>query len=93
MIKVGRGKGSNEKVLQFDQTDTIVAATLWPNQYNNRFCGLEFVVKQMSGKMTTMSSKCDNPGKPVIVNVGSGKCHGIKGRGGYEIDALGFYFI
>lgn len=92
MIKVGKNKGSHEEELQFDKTDKIVSATLWPNKLNDRFCGLEFKVKKMSGGITKMSVKCDNLGKPVILNVRSGNCQGMKGRAGHEIDALGFYF-
>uniref|UniRef100_A0A8C1UFX6 Uncharacterized protein n=1 Tax=Cyprinus carpio TaxID=7962 RepID=A0A8C1UFX6_CYPCA len=92
MIKVGKNKGSHEEELQFDKTDKIVSATLWPNRLNDRFCGLEFKVKKISGGITKMSVKCDNLGKPVILNVRSGNCQGMKGRAGHEIDALGFYF-
>ncbi|XP_051745180.1 stonustoxin subunit alpha-like [Ctenopharyngodon idella] len=91
MIKVGRVAGNKEKVFLFDITDKIVNATLWPNRDGTRFGGLEFVVEKNDGERITMSIKRADLGEPVIVNVGSGKCYGIKGRSGDEIDALGFY--
>ncbi|XP_051745108.1 stonustoxin subunit alpha-like isoform X2 [Ctenopharyngodon idella] len=91
MIKVGRVAGNKEKVFLFDITDKIVTATLWPKRDGTRFGGLEFVVEKNNGRRITMSIKCAEVGESVIVNVGSGKCYGIKGRSGDEIDALGFY--
>ncbi|KAK9978784.1 hypothetical protein ABG768_020523 [Culter alburnus] len=92
MIKVGKIAGNYQEEFLFDITDKIVTATLWPNKDRTRFGGLEFVVEKNNGKRITMSIKCDDLGEPVIVNVGSGKCYGIKGRSGYQIYALGFYF-
>ncbi|XP_052445520.1 cytolytic toxin-alpha-like [Carassius gibelio] len=92
MIQVGKNKGRYKEELEFDKTDKIVSAKLWPNRPNDRFCGLEFKVKKTSGEITKMSVKCNNLGVPVFVNVRSGNCQGMKGRAGHEIDALGFYF-
>ncbi|XP_048067147.1 cytolytic toxin-alpha-like [Megalobrama amblycephala] len=92
MIKVGKVAGDYEEVFLFDITDKIVTAKLWPNRQGTRFGGLEFVVEKNNGERRTLSIKRDDLGEPVIVNVGSGKCYGIKGRSGDEIDALGFYF-
>lgn len=92
MIQVGKNKGRYKEELEFDKTDKIVSAKLWPNRPNDRFCGLEFKVKKTSGEITKMSVKCNNLGAPVFVNVRSGNCQGMKGRAGHEIDALGFYF-
>ncbi|KAK2917068.1 hypothetical protein Q8A67_001442 [Cirrhinus molitorella] len=93
MVQVGSVKGSKEKEFNFDSTDKIVAATLWPNKKNNRFGGLEFEVEKNNGATIKMHLKNDQLGNPVTVDVKSGKCYGVKGRSGYEIDALGFYFI
>ncbi|XP_051743093.1 cytolytic toxin-alpha-like [Ctenopharyngodon idella] len=92
-IEVGALKGTSQHEFLFDHNDKIVAATLWPNKNQNRCGGLEFVVAKSNGKRTTLSVKCPQLGMPVKVDVKSGKCYGIAGRSGDEIDALGFYFI
>ncbi|XP_051743819.1 cytolytic toxin-alpha-like isoform X2 [Ctenopharyngodon idella] len=92
-IEVGNLKGTSQHEFLFDDSDKIVAATLWPNKNQNRCGGLEFVVAKSNGKRTTLSVKCPHLGTPVKVDVKSGKCYGIAGRSGDEIDALGFYFI
>lgn len=92
-IEVGNLKGTSQHEFLFDDNDKIVAATLWTNKNQNRCGGLEFVVAKSNGKRTTLSVKCPHLGTPVQVDVKSGKCYGIVGRSGDEIDALGFYFI
>lgn len=92
-IEVGNRPGSAQHEFLFDNNDKIVAATLWPNKNENRCGGLEFVVAKINGTRTTLSVKCSLLGKPVKADVKSGKCCGIMGRSGDEIDALGFYFI
>ncbi|XP_016308771.1 stonustoxin subunit alpha-like [Sinocyclocheilus anshuiensis] len=92
MVKVGNSAGSKEQTFQLDENEKIVAATLWPNYCLNRCGGLEFVIAK-NGSERMLSVKCDALGEPVRVHVKSGKCYGIKGRSGDEIDALGFYFI
>ncbi|XP_048013288.1 cytolytic toxin-alpha-like [Megalobrama amblycephala] len=93
IIRAGRREGNKKKEFIFDNTDTIITATLWPNIDYSRLGGLEFVVEKSNGERKTMSLKCSELGEPVSLNVGSGRLHGIKGRSGDELDALGFYFM
>lgn len=93
IIRAGRHGGNKKIEFIFDSTDTIISATLWPNKYHTRLGGLEFVVEKSNGERQTMSLKCSELGEPVSINVGSGRLYGIKGRSGYELDALGFYFM
>ncbi|KAI2645334.1 Stonustoxin subunit alpha [Labeo rohita] len=92
-IEVGNVPGCFQHEFQFEASDKIIAATLWPNSRGNRCGGLEFVVAKRNGIRTTLVVKCPMLGNPVKVDVKSGKCCGITGRSGDEIDALGFYFI
>ncbi|XP_043093174.1 cytolytic toxin-alpha-like [Puntigrus tetrazona] len=88
------GRNFNEvETFLFDEDDKIVAAKLWPNKDNNRFCGLWFVVEKSNGRKTHLSAKCHEVGNPVSVDVKSGKCYGITARAGSEVDFLGFHFI
>ncbi|KAF4114145.1 aerolysin-like protein [Onychostoma macrolepis] len=93
MIKVGNSAGSHSQEIVFDEYDKIISAKLWPNRAGNRCGGFEFVVVKSNGIKTTLSVKCKQLGEPVSFTVKSGKIHGITGRSGDEIDALGFYFI
>lgn len=93
VIEAGNIPGCAQREFLFDANDKIVAVTLWPNKRGNRCGGLEFVVVKSNGKRTTLCVKCSMLGEPVKVDVMSGKCCGITGRSGDEIDALGFYFI
>ncbi|XP_073683617.1 neoverrucotoxin subunit alpha-like [Garra rufa] len=93
MVNVGNVKGSTQQTLQLEENDNIVAATLWPNLNLNRCGGLEFVIAKNNGERKSLSVKCEKLGQPVRVDVKSGKCYGIKGRSGDQIDALGFCFI
>ncbi|KAI2654085.1 Stonustoxin subunit alpha [Labeo rohita] len=93
MVKVGNVAGSKEQTFQLKENDKIVSATLWPNHLLNRCGGLEFVIANNNSEKMSLSVKCELLGEPVRVDVKSGKCYGIKGRSGHEIDALGFYFI
>uniref|UniRef100_A0A8C1QMK1 Uncharacterized protein n=1 Tax=Cyprinus carpio TaxID=7962 RepID=A0A8C1QMK1_CYPCA len=93
VIEVGNVPGCAQREFLFDANDEIVATTLWPNKRGDRCGGLEFVVAKRNGKRATLSFKCQMLGDPVKVDVRSGKCCGITGRSGDEIDALGFYFM
>ncbi|XP_048048301.1 cytolytic toxin-alpha-like isoform X3 [Megalobrama amblycephala] len=92
-MTVGNVAGSKGQTFELDEYDKVVAATLWPNSLNNRCGGLEFVVAKNTGERKSFSVKCDQLGEPVSVDVKSGKCNGLMGRSGDEIDALGFYFV
>lgn len=92
-VKVGYVAGSNEQTFVLDKNDKIEAATLWPNVEYNRCGGLEFVVAKSTGERKSFSVKCNQLGDLVSVDVKSGKCYGVMGRSGNQIDALGFYFI
>ncbi|XP_051995212.1 stonustoxin subunit alpha-like isoform X1 [Xyrauchen texanus] len=76
----------------FDENDQILEAVLWPNSHNNRLGGIELIVVKMNGT-TTFSAKCDSLGNPQRIDVNSGKCYGMVGRSGDDIDSLGFYFV
>ncbi|XDV11418.1 hypothetical protein PO909_000364 [Leuciscus waleckii] len=93
LIQVGSVAGLHEAEFLFENTDKIVTATLWPNKNHDRFGGLEFEVEKSNDEKEIMSIKSKELGEPVMVNVGSGRCYGITGRSGEEINALGFYFI
>jgi len=92
-VKVGSVAGSEVQTFRFDESDTIVAVTLWPNLNHTRCGGVEFVVAKISGERKTFSAKCARLGEPVSVDVKSGRCCGIVGRSGDYINALGLCFI
>ncbi|XP_050957463.1 neoverrucotoxin subunit alpha-like [Labeo rohita] len=95
MIKVGNTAGSEEREFLFDDDDKIIAATLWPTKDEYGLHGLEFEVAKNDGTTIKLSSNSGYQGKPVKVDVKSGKCYGITLRSTNRgcITALGFYFI
>ncbi|XP_039509365.1 cytolytic toxin-alpha-like [Pimephales promelas] len=93
MVKVGEVTGPEVRTFLFDESDTIVAATLWPNIDHTSCGGVEFEVAKINGERESFSAKCDRLGEPVSVDVKSGRCCGIVGRSGDYINALGLCFI
>ncbi|XP_073712731.1 verrucotoxin subunit beta-like [Misgurnus anguillicaudatus] len=91
-MNVGNKVGNAREEIVLDINDKILSAKLWPNRCNNRAGGLEFVVKKMNGLTACHRVKCNDLGEPVSIDVKSGKCYGITGRSGDDIDALGLYF-
>lgn len=92
-ITVGGTPERDQEECVFDKDEKILAATLWPNVSNDRVAGLEFVVEKSDGGRRTFSVMYELLGQPVRLDVRSGRCYGIIGRSGTQIDALGFYFI
>lgn len=93
MINVGGVPENDHAECVFDKDKKILAARLWPNVTNDRVAGLEFEIGKSDGERRTFSVKCLVLGQPVNLDVKSGRCCGIIGRSGKQIDALSFYFI
>lgn len=89
-MKIANEIGPKEIDCMFENSEKIVAATLWLNTDQSKLGGLEF--KFEGGKI--FSWKCDQLGDAKSVDVKSGTCYGITGRSyNGEIIALGLYFI
>ncbi|XP_057183269.1 cytolytic toxin-alpha-like [Triplophysa rosa] len=93
VINVGGVPENDHAECVFDKDEKILAARLWPNVRNDRVAGLQFEIAKSNGERRTFSVKCLLLGQPVSLDVKSGRCYGIIGRSGSQIDALGFYFI
>ncbi|XP_051756147.1 aerolysin-like protein [Ctenopharyngodon idella] len=86
----GKPSGSNQEYV-FRPGECFTKLTLWGNGAGTRLGAIRFKTSEggeFFAKMSSWSLKTEYP-----MDVGSGYCLGVVGRGGSDIDSMGFKFL
>ncbi|CAN0124077.1 aerolysin-like protein [Lethenteron reissneri] len=82
---------SSAKEFEFESGEFIKSLSLWGNGAGTRLGAIKFITsrsREFFAKMTDWGLKTEYK-----IDVGSGICLGVQGRGGSDIDSMGFIFI
>ncbi|XP_056113848.1 aerolysin-like protein [Rhinichthys klamathensis goyatoka] len=86
----GQASGSNQEYT-FKPGECFTSLSLWGNGEGSRLGAIKFKTTlggEFFAKMTKWSLKTEYP-----MDIGSGYCLGVVGKGGADIDSMGFMFI
>ncbi|XP_056604166.1 aerolysin-like protein [Triplophysa dalaica] len=86
----GNPAGSYQEY-KFQPGESFTSLSLWGNGAGTRLGAIRFkttLQKEFFVKMTSWGLKSEYP-----MDVGSGYCLGVQGRGGSDIDSMGFVFL
>ncbi|XP_077083336.1 aerolysin-like protein [Siphateles boraxobius] len=86
----GQPSGSNQEYI-FKPGECFTSLSLWGNGAGTRLGAIKFRTSlggEFFAKMTSWGLKAEYP-----MDVGSGYCLGVVGRGGSDIDSMGFMFL